>query len=405
LYTVPFSPNIAANYPTNPTLPPTYQLNITDRDFRFPQVWKSNIAVDKSLIAGVIGTLEFIYNKNINAVRYVNINQSDPVGNFAGPDTRLRYPGSAAANRLNSTITQNYYLTNTSEGYSYSLTAQLERPFSNGFFARVAYNYARAKDLMSAGSTAGGTYGGIFSVNGGNYPSLSYSDNDLRHRAIGSVSYRKEYGDFGATQISLFYEARNQGRFSYTYSGDQNGDSFTGNDLLYVPNSASELAFLPITTGSGVTLATLFTAEQQAAAFDAYINQDDYLRSRRGQYTERNGVLIPWVYRADLSLVQEFFVNVGGKRNTLQLRADVFNVGNLLNADWGVGDTYINRSPLIAAGTNAAGVPQYRFATLGTGTSQSLLTSTYQNSANLSQIPSVASDVWTAQLGIRYIFN
>ncbi|WP_324672866.1 TonB-dependent receptor [Hymenobacter sp. GOD-10R] len=402
---IPFSPNIAANYPANPTLPPTYQLNITDRDFRFPQVWKSNLAIDKTLFAGIIGTLEFIYNKNINAIRYVNINQADPLGNFAGPDTRLRYPGSAAANRLNSTITQNYYLTNTSKGSSYSLTAQLERPFSNGLFVRAAYNYGHAKDLMSAGTTASGTYGGIYSVNGGNYPSLSYSDNDLRHRVIGSVSYRKEYGNFGATQISLFYEARNQGRFSYTYSGDQNGDSFTGNDLLFVPNSASDLTFLPITTGSGSSTTTLFTAAQQAAAFDAYINQDKYLKDHRGQYTERNGVLMPWVARADLSLVQEFFVNVGKKRNTLQLRADVFNVGNLLNHNWGVGDFYINRSPLIAAGTNTAGVPQYRMATLGTGANQSLLTTTYQNSATLSQTPSVASDVWTAQLGIRYIFN
>jgi len=405
LYSLPFNPNIAANYPANPTLPPTYQLNITDRDFRFPQVWKSNLAIDKTLLAGIIGTLEFIYNKNVNAVRYVNINQADPLGNFVGPDTRLRYPGSAAANRLNSTITQNYYLTNTNKGYSYSLTAQLERPFTNGLYGRVAYNYSRAKDLLSAGTTASGSFGGIYAVNGGNYPSLSYSDNDLRHRVIGSVSYRKEYGNFGATQVSLFYEARNQGRFSYTYSGDQNGDNFTGNDLLYVPRSGSELTFLPITNTANGATTTLFTADQQAAAFDAYVNQDDYLRSRRGQYTERNGVLMPWVYRADLSLIQEFFVTVGKKRNTLQLRADVFNVGNLLNHNWGVGDFYINRSPLVAAGTNSAGVPQYRMATLGTGANQTLLTTTYQNAANLSQIPSVASDVWTAQLGIRYIFN
>ncbi|HEX8425495.1 TonB-dependent receptor [Hymenobacter sp.] len=399
---IPFSPDITANYPTNPTLPPTYQLNITDRNFRFPQVWKSNIAVDKTLVAGVIGTLEFIYNKNVNAVRYVNINQSDAQGTFAGPDARTRYPGSAAANRLNPGITQNYYLTNTSKGYSYSLTAQLERPFSRGFYARVAYNYSQAKDLMSAGSTAGGTYGGIYAVNGGNFPTLAYSDNDLRHRVIGSVSYRKEYGEFGATQVSLFYEARNQGRFSYTYSGDQNGDSFTGNDLLYVPNATGEtITFLPIVSGT----TTLFTPVQQQAAFEAYINQDQYLKSRRGQYTERNGALIPWVFRADASLVQEFFVNIGKKRNTLQLRADVFNVGNLLNQDWGVGRTVINRSPLIAAGTSPTGVPQYRMATLGSGTAQTLLTTTYQSSAVLSQLPSIASDVWTAQLGIRYIFN
>ncbi|MCC9135649.1 carboxypeptidase regulatory-like domain-containing protein [Pontibacter silvestris] len=387
---IPFNPDITANYPANPTLPPTYQLNISDQNFKFPQVWKSNIAVDKSLFAGIVGTLEFIYSKNLNAVRYLDVNQADPIGTFEGSDNRLRYP-EGNANRLNSSITNNYYLTNTSRGYAYSLTAQLERPFNNGWFTRVAYNYGRAKDLMSAGSTASGSYNGIYSINGSNYPEVAYSDNDLRHRVIGSVSYRKEYAGFGATQISLFYQAQNQGRFSYTYSGDMNGDNIFGNDLLYVPNSASELTFLPITNNAGTVL---FTPEEQANAFDAYIAQDSYLNDRRGQYTERNGVLMPWVFRADLSLVQEFFVNVGGKRNTLQLRADVFNVGNMINSNWGVGDRYINRSPLIAAGTNADGIPQFRMATLGS----ELLNSTYQNSIT-------QNDVWTAQLGIRYIFN
>lgn len=391
---IPFNPDITANYPANPTLPPSYQLNITDEDYKFPQVWKSNIAIDKSLFAGIVGTLEFIYSKNINAVRYLDINQNDPIGTFEGSDNRLRYPG-GVANRLNPSITNNYYLTSTNKGYSYSLTAQLERPFNNSLFARVAYNYGRAKDIMSAGSTASGSYNGIYAVNGSNYPDLAFSDNDLRHRVIGSVSYRKEYAGFGATQISLFYQAQNQGRFSYTYSGDMNGDNVFGNDLLYVPNSANELTFLPITDRSGTVL---FTPEQQEAAFEAYIAQDNYLNDRRGQYTERNGVLMPWVYRADLSLVQEFFVNTGGKRNTLQLRADVFNVGNLINNNWGVGQRYINRSPLIAAGTSADGAPQYRMATLGIGANQTLLNSTYQTSIT-------QNDVWTAQLGIRYIFN
>jgi outer membrane receptor for ferrienterochelin and colicin len=391
---IPFNPSITAHYPAVPTLPSTYQVNITAGNYKFPQVWRSNVGIDKTLFAGIVGTVEVIYNKNVNAVRYVNINQKDPVGTFAGPDNRLRYPGTAVTNRLNPAIIANYYMTTTNEGYSYSITTQLERPFSNGLFARVAYNYGRAKDLMSAGSTAGGTYNGIFSVSGGNYPEISFSDNDLRHRVIGSVSYRKEYKNFGATQVGLFYEARNQGRFSYIYNGDMNGDGINGNDLIYVPKSASEIIFLPIVFGG----TELFSPAQQAAAFDAYIEQDAYLSSIRGSYTERNGTLMPWIFRADASLVQEFFIRTGRKRNALQFRVDVFNVGNLLNNDWGVGYRFINRSPLNAAGTNAQGVPQYRMATLGTGVNQTLLSSTYQRST-------VQSDVWSAQFGIRYIFN
>ncbi len=41
--------------------------------------------------------------------------------------------------------------------------------------------------------------------------------------------------------------------------------------------------------------------------------------------------------RADLSIVQDVFRNVGGRRNAFQMRADVLNIGNLLNGKWGVG--------------------------------------------------------------------
>ncbi|MCC9169099.1 TonB-dependent receptor [Pontibacter harenae] len=398
----PFNPDPTAYIPDNPELPSSYEINVSDRNFKFPQVWRSNLAVDKSLFAGIVGTVEFIYSKNINSANYININQAAPTSTFNGPDNRLMYPGYGLggddfneADRINPSITSAPYLTNTDKGYSYSFTAQLQKPFSNGFFALLAYNFGEAKDLISAGSTAGGSYNGIRSVNGNNYPELAFSNNDQRHRVIGSVSYRKEYAGFGATQISIFSEARTQNRFSYTYNGDMNGDGIFGNDLLFVPNRGSDLNFLPITgrDADGNTV-TLYTPEQQAAAFDAYIAQDEYLSSRRGQYAERNGAIMPWVYQTDLSLVQEFFVNVAGKRNTLQLRGDIFNVGNMINSNWGVYNRVLQTSPLTAAGVNAAGVPQYRLQTLN----GQPIANTFDTSAGI-------NDVWRAQIGVRYIFN
>jgi hypothetical protein len=34
--------------PTTPTLPTTFDLALTDTKFKFPQVWKTNIAIDQS---------------------------------------------------------------------------------------------------------------------------------------------------------------------------------------------------------------------------------------------------------------------------------------------------------------------------------------------------------------------
>ena len=80
----------------------------------------------------------------------------------------------------------------------------------------------------------------------------------------------------------------------------------------------------------------MFTAAEQAAAFEAYIQQDPYLSKHRGEYAERGGLFLPMFNRMDLSMMQDVFRNIGGKRNSGQFRIDITNFGNLLNSDWGV---------------------------------------------------------------------
>jgi hypothetical protein len=113
-----------------------------------------------------------------------------------------------------------------------------------------------------------------------------------------------------------------------------------------------EMNFATFTTGGRT-----FTAAEQAAAFDAYINQDRYLRTRRGQYAERGAVFLPIVSRADLSVTQDLFANIRGQRNGVQLRADVLNVGNLLNSNWGVGQRLVRNQILTSATADPQGAP------------------------------------------------
>lgn len=397
----PFSTDVTAyNLAPNPGQPAaSYNIAVTDPKFKYPQSWKTNIAIDKQLPFGIVGTVEFIYNKEVNNVIYINANLEPTTGTLSGADTRPTYPGLGLsgtpqnnANRVNDNITDAILLKNTSKGKGYSTTIKFERPNTKGLSTMVAYNYSNTKDLMSAGNIAFSSWRDNFSVNGNNLPDLAYSSNDLRHRIIAAVSYRKEYAKHFASQISFFYQAQNQGRFSYRVNGDLNGDQQTSNDLLYVPNSVSEMNFEAYDPDGTGPLGTIL-ASDQATAFDAFISQDDYLSTRRGLYAERNGVLMPWVKTLDMSFVQEFFIDVKGKRNTLQLRADIFNVGNLLNDNWGGGKRIVNSSPLQIRSVTA-GVPLYRFATVN----GELPTSTYDTSTTI-------GDVWQMQVGIRYIFN
>ncbi len=111
-----------------------------------------------------------------------------------------------------------------------------------------------------------------------------------------------------------------------------NGDGFSGNDLIYIPKDTGEMNFATFTHTNG----RVFTAAEQAAAFEAYIQQDPYLSEHRGEYAERGGLFMPMFNRMDLSFIQDVFRNIGGKRNSGQFRLDVTNFGNLLNSDWGV---------------------------------------------------------------------
>ncbi|WP_243406341.1 TonB-dependent receptor [Siphonobacter curvatus] len=402
----PFTTDPSVYKPTSQTGRVTYDINVTDPKYKFPQVWKTNLAVDQKLPLGMILTLEGVYNKNVNATYYIDANRESATGTFTGPDNRPRFPGSGLtgsaltnAIRINDDVVNNLVLKNTNKGYAYTLTAKLEKPFTKGFYAMAAYTYGEAKDLGSPGSTAVTSYTNLISSRGSNYVDLTYSDQEQRHRVIGSASYKINYGGQfgGSSQISLFYEARNQGRYSYVYGGDMNGDGLSNNDILYVPNSANELKFATVSGGSGAT-AYSFSADQQVAAFERYINQDPYLSKHRGQYIQRNAGIRPWVYTMDLSFVQEFYLKAGKNRNTLQFRVDVTNFGNLLNNKWGVGYTQVNNRPLSFASVDANGQPVFRMATQTKNNQTVLLEDSFISSLS-------TNDVWNAQFGVRYIFN
>ncbi|SDW19113.1 TonB-dependent receptor [Flavobacterium degerlachei] len=389
--------------PATPTLPTTFDLALTDTKFKFPQVWKTNIAVDQKLPFGFRGTLEGIYQSNINAIHYYNANFDAPVGNFSGPDQRPMYARTDNGVRINDNVSNAIVLTNTNKGYFYSSTVKLEYPYKKGLWGSFSYTYSSANDLLSAGSIASGSWTGARSVNGNNDLPLSLSSNNTPHRLVGVLGYKIEYGKNpgAATSINLGYIGEQAGAYSYSYGGDMNGDRISNNDLIYVPNNANEIRFQSLSVTNvvnGANVVTVYTEAQQQQAYDAFINQDSYLSTRRGQYVERNGATLPMLNRLDLSVTQDFFMKISGKKNSFQFRADILNFTNLLNKDWGVTQRVTNVN-LLSYRTTTANVPYYQLATQtdAAGT-RALIKDTFQKNAS-------TFDVWQAQFTLRYIFG
>lgn len=386
--------------PSTPTLPSTFDLAFTDQNYRFPQVWKNNLAVDQKLPwLGLVASVELLYNQTINAVHYYNANLDAPVGTLGGVDNRPRFAGNDNGVRVNDNVSMGAVLTNMNGAYNKSATFKLEKPASKGLWGYVAYTAADAQDFMDAGSIASGSWQSAVSVNGNNNLDLTTSSFVVKNRVVGLLGYRIDYGKKygGATTITLGYVGSQNNPFSYIVAGDLNGDRVNNNDLVFVPNKGSDIRFAPLTVGSGATAVT-YTEAQQQAAFESYISQDPYLSTRRGQYAERNALALPFLHRFDLSVAQDVFVKIGGKRNSFQIRADILNFGNMVNNNWGVSERATNPQLLNFVSRDANNVPTYRLATQRDASGTYLIKDTYQYNSSV-------FDVWSAQLGIRYIFG
>ena len=386
-----------AKQSTTGTAGRTFEVNLIDKDFKFPQVFRVNLASDVRLPGNILATLEGMYTKTLNNIAYSNVNLAPPVGVAdpaynKGADTRIAYSSStnAGGRRINPNITNAILLSNTNKGYAYNITVQLSKTWKN-FYAAIAYNHNDATDLNSgASSTALSNWEFVQMVGNPNDPRLATSNYALTHRITSMVNLSIPYAKYFRTSIALFYAGNSGQKFTYLVNGDLNSDGQFGNDLMYVPRDLNEITFVDILNSDNTVR---FTAAQQAAAFDLYVSKDRYLNSRRGKYTERNQSNTPWEHVIDMRLAQDFSLTVGENRHTLQLTFDVFNFTNLINKEWGRQYAVGNQAYSILTAVNRTTGP---VASRGKGFNYTPGSVPW----NLS-----FASRFQGQLGIRYSFN
>ncbi len=373
----------------------SFDLNAMDPDFKWPQVWTTDLAVDQQLPWDMLGTLELIYSKDINAVFMRNADLVAPVRTLPAPDGRPYY-GGFGANELNSDGGAGIYvIDNTDEGKSLTVTTQLRKTFGFGANVMAAYTYTEAKNNLKSTEIASVLWQNQPVQGDPNKPGLSFSEFGHRHRIIAGATYGKSWSPTVRTQVGMFLEIAEGNRFagaggnrySFLYAGDVNGDGQGGNDLIYIPNDQSEIQFDPYEEAPGDTV---FAAEQWSR-LDAFIGQDEYLSSHRGQIAERFGAVNPWYSNLDLRLLQDFAFRAGSTQHTFQLSLDILNFMNLLSSDWGVRKvaSAAATSPLRLVRFDGGGAPVFNF----TGPSKTYI----DDPGPLSR--------WRMQFGVRYLLN
>ncbi len=359
---------------------------VTDANFKWPQVWRTNIGTDFRIKSGTIFTVDVAYTKDVNAMMVRNYKLGTPAGvlNSGTGDKRSVYlPANQGANNT-------YVFTNTKEGYQFNLSLQAQQTFKKGLYAMAAYNFGIAKDASSiSAEISSDAFDRNPILNNANKAINSNSLYGNKHRFIAAVSKSYAYGrgkKWGTT-VSLFSSWTSGNRFAYVYGGDINNDGTGTNDLLFVPTDSEidNMTFTPLLDVNG----NIQNQAAQRTAFKNFIAQDKYLGGLRGQYTEKYGGESPWYSQLDLRILQDLILNAKTKQS-LQFSIDVVNLGNLISSQWGV-RKYATTSgyyqPLSVTYNNNA--PTYQF-----DPSQK---TTFIDSPDL-------LSRWQVQLGLRFNF-
>ena len=222
---------------------------------------------------------------------------------------------------------------NQNKDYAYDLTFQLRKRYANNWEGMVAYTYGHAYDVQSfTSSTAISNFQFGRTLSGpleSAYTTTSLFDQP--HKLLVTGSYTLKWLKTLSTDFSLTYQGTSGAPHDYIYggsggAGDLNGDGVQGNDLLYVPKNATDPAEIQFKT-----LGTN-TAANMATTFEAFIAQSPCLSAHRGEILPRNSCRQPFINQGDVAIRQNIPL-ISGQRASINL--DIFNVGNLINKNWG----------------------------------------------------------------------
>ncbi|PSL46466.1 TonB-dependent receptor-like protein [Chitinophaga niastensis] len=315
-------------------------INLSDKSFKFPQMFKTNLAVERKLPWGMTATLEGNFTKTVNNAIWNNLNVTatgDSVslgGGVKRPMWKKKDPNAGD---------QILLLQNTSDGYTYNISGELTKVTKNGLFFKVGYSYGDAYSVNDGtSSTAASNWRFGPNINGLNNLDMGRSNYSMGSRVLAVVSKAFTYGKAKQfrTSVTLFYNGQSGVPYSWVYfnSVDPTGDdlgSNGNNDLIYIPKASevSTMRFDPISqkNSAGAVIYTRSEAEQRTD-LERLISNDSYLDKHRGENAKKNASRTPFENIFDFKVAQVLPIY---KNHKIELTFDILNVGNLLNSDWG----------------------------------------------------------------------
>ena len=378
---------------------------ILSADLRMPKTWKSSLAVDVSLPYDIDFSLEGIMNRDLNPVVVSNKNVY-----WDGTSTVDLGHGDVRHKMSTYNSQQAYVLENAgSKAYYMSLTAQLRKSFSFGLDLSASYTISKAKAYTEGiGDQVSSAYTNYrSSINAVNDNERGYATYVAPNRLLVTLRYKLKESNNATSTFSFVYDGYEYGflgdyaynRYSYIFSSNINNDSYAPGNLIYVPASREELNSWPFKESAVNGMP--YTADMQRDDFWTFINQDDHLKNRKGQYSERGGAKMPWHHQIDFHYLRDMSIMMGKTKHSLQLGLDVENVLNFFCKDWGV-YKQITGNTLLSFDAKTG---EYTYNLVNNerhlSTSQNFTGTTPNMTAGVNTAPSTYRILFT----LRYLFN
>ena len=371
---------------------------ILSEDLRMPKTWKASLAFDAKLPWDIDFTLEGIYNWDLNPVVVSNANVYwDGVSTVDLGHGDIRHKMSTYNSQ------SAYVLENAGTKAHYaSLSFQLNKSFDFGLNLNASYTLQTAKSYTEGiGDQVTSAYNNYRnSINAVNDNETGYATYVAPNRLLVAATYKLKESKNVTNTFSLVYDGYQYGylgsysysRYSYIFNSNVNNDPSAPGNLIYVPASRQELNSWNF-VDNGTVDGQPYTADMQRDDFWTFIEQDDYLQDRKGQYAERGGAKMPWHHQLDFKYLRDMSIKWGKTKHTLQLGLDIENLLNFLCKDWGL-YKQVTGNTLLTYKTNKDNVGQYTY-NLVNGARHLSTSQNYLDTASTYRI----------QFTIRYLFN
>lgn len=285
---------------------------------RHQQTIKYVLGMDRELSSGLVASLDIVHSRSRDQLYVRDANLQERGRNGEG---RMMYgtfdQGGAprSARRDSMSFGPVYLFENRSADRSTAVATEFRKSWAGGGLLQGGYSWSRSRDLMNFNGFNGPIILNNSAVDGTlANRELRPSVRDIPHNLSASAVVPSPRG----ITTSIFLRARSGSPYNWTVQGDANADNTTVNDLVYVPRDSTDVSL---------------TNPQAYGALDRFIENEPCLREQRGRIMTRGSCRNPMVVSLDASLSKR----LGGAMDRgLEVRADVFNLPNLMHGRWGL---------------------------------------------------------------------